>query len=624
MTTWERSGRRNLLAMLLRPAPSTAPTVDAAVLRATALASPQVQSLVVPVLIVVAAASWLGGALSVDYAAMTDLGLVSVLPPAALLGPVLLLLAFVLTLGALHRTALLIVETVLLVVMLFGMPALTEPEVSLRVVYRHAGVAQYIQDTGTIDPTVDAYFSWPGFFALLAVLEDVTGLDPVTVMGPWAPVAFQLLNLAPLFILLRSAAPRTTVAWVGIWIFYLTNWIAQDYLAPQALGYFLYLVVIATMVVWFPRAEQDEDEPLTRTLLDGTATRPVIVGSPQQRMILIVLILLMFGAVVPTHQLTPFVFLTGLLAVRVSRRSYATGLITAMATLLLVWFAFMATSYLEGHFVGLVSQVGQVGDVVEANVTNRIGGAPEHEFIVQWRLVSSGILWTLAGLGWVLEVLRGRRHLTSVALAVAPVPLLGMQLYGGEMILRMYLFSLPFVSLFAACAVLGRSPVLRPVRATVVMLVLTAMFASFTLTRYGNERVDYFTPEDRAAVEALYDVASPGMLLLAGSGNLPWKDQDYATYEYRTLDGSDELQEGVGLLTVARRELAAHPEGGYLILTESQERYADSLGLFPRGELDRLARAMPVARDFSLAWERGDASIYRYNGPTDTDQGDGS
>ena len=38
-----------------------------------------------------------------------------------------------------------------------------------------------------IDPDIDAYFNWPGFFTLLATVLGATGLDPVAV-ALWAPV----------------------------------------------------------------------------------------------------------------------------------------------------------------------------------------------------------------------------------------------------------------------------------------------------------------------------------------------------------------------------------------------------------------------------------------------------
>ena len=46
---------------------------------------------------------------------------------------------------------------------------------------------------------------------------------------------------------LRCAA----VVWLAIWLFYLMDWIGQDYLSPQAFGLFLFLVAIAVITRWF-------------------------------------------------------------------------------------------------------------------------------------------------------------------------------------------------------------------------------------------------------------------------------------------------------------------------------------------------------------------------------------
>ena len=39
--------------------------------------------------------------------------------------------------------------------------------------------------------------------------------------------------------------------WAGVWIFFATNWVGQDYFSPQGLVYALYLVVLAILLTWF-------------------------------------------------------------------------------------------------------------------------------------------------------------------------------------------------------------------------------------------------------------------------------------------------------------------------------------------------------------------------------------
>jgi hypothetical protein len=65
--------------------------------------------------------------------------------------------------------------------------------------------------------------------------------------------------------------------------------------------------------------------------------------------------------------------------------------------------------------------------------------------------------------------------------------------------------------------------------------VTCLLLGLFQYTRYGNERLDFFTTGDVAAVRALYEFAPPGSYLVAGSYNLPWRYRDYASYTYTSV-----------------------------------------------------------------------------------------
>ena len=98
----------------------------------------------------------------------------------------------------------------------------------------------------------DARFSWPGTFSLGAVLAGFTGVNTVDFLR-WAPLVFELLYLPPLLVIARCSGVGVRAGWLGVALFYATNWIDQDYFSPQALNYLLYLVVLATVLAcWQP------------------------------------------------------------------------------------------------------------------------------------------------------------------------------------------------------------------------------------------------------------------------------------------------------------------------------------------------------------------------------------
>ena len=115
------------------------------------------------------------------------------------------------------------------------------------VAWRHVGIAESLVSSGQVTAQADAYFSWPGFFALIGTFSRASGIQALD-LTPWAPVVNGLLWLAALALVIRALTPDKRRLWLSLWVFCLGNWIDQDYLSPQAFGFFLYLVVIALLL----------------------------------------------------------------------------------------------------------------------------------------------------------------------------------------------------------------------------------------------------------------------------------------------------------------------------------------------------------------------------------------
>ena len=98
-----------------------------------------------------------------------------------------------------------------------------------------------------MDPLIDAYFNWPGFFAGLGALLQVTHVPPVT-LALVAPALNGLLWMLGVCLVVRALTSRQHHIWLAAWLFTLFNWIDQDYLSPQAFAYFGYLVVAGLLL----------------------------------------------------------------------------------------------------------------------------------------------------------------------------------------------------------------------------------------------------------------------------------------------------------------------------------------------------------------------------------------
>ena len=552
---------------------------------------------------------WAGAIGDVNPREINDLGLASVLPGRVLFSLVLLTVSFCVLL---HRRPLNVPVAVLhlgiLIFMLYGMTSFIEEVPRFAVSWRHAGVADYLVQHGSVDPKIDAYFNWPGFFALAAMFTKLTGYKNPIALAAGAPIYFNLLYLGAVAMIMRSATSDARVVWLGSWIFFISNWVGQDYFSPQALSYFIHLMILGLLLTWFRRERYrsaDGDAADTALLPSGTAWR---------RVGLLAVAIILFASIVPSHQLTPFATVASVVALVVFRRTTARGLYLLMLVLLVTWISFAAVSYLSGHIARLTSDVGNVSGNTTANVSERLTGSPDHLFVIRIRLVMTAGLWGLALLGLTRRLGRGHRDLTFAVLALAPFPLLGLQGYGGEMLLRVYLFSLPFVAFFVASlfypSLTSRSSWATTGLATLVSL---CVLGSFLFARYGNEKVNQFTEQELQVVDRLYKVAPKGALLVAGSVNVPWRSQGYNDYRYLTLtkvaaDEGQNLPRLADLLTAMRRP----PDGcAFVILGRSQKTYTDLLGIWPPGTLSRLEQQIFNSPLFEQVYSSDDATIYR-------------
>ena len=564
---------------------------------------------------------------TVDMRGLTGLGLVSVLPLWAYLAFLPVTAAFVFGLARPAPSTLLCTAAILaLVLMLYGVASVIEGVPRFSPSYRHIGIIDYITRHGTVDPTIDAYQNWPGMFILASAIMGATGIQDLMGIALWAPVWFNLLFLPPLFVLLDSLTDDRRAVWLGIWFFYLADWIGQDYFAPQAMGFLLFLAATALLIRWFAARELagpgDEllpepswlprlPRPL-RVLTDRirpVAPARVVSLSPVARAGLVAVYLAIFTFAVSGHQLTPFFMIGSVAALVVLGRVRWVSLPVVMAVVVVAWVAFMAVVFLIGHFQNVAGYVGTLSDSLAANLTGRLSGSPDHQLVVYARLAFTALVWLIALIGLARRLRAGRWDVTTAALAAAPFPLFAVQAYGGEMLLRIHLFSLPFMGLLAAFSFVPRkTEILSRVMAVAVFVVTIGLVGSFMLTRYGNERIESYTHGEVAAVDELYAIAPKGSLLTGVIGNLPWKTTLYEGYRYRPV-GSDVYY---GELDQLVADMEAYSGPAYLIITKTQEAYAELiLGATP-AEWTSFERQIFATGRFEVISSTPDATIAQF------------
>ncbi len=559
-------------------------------------------------------------ALALDDAAldrMGGLGLVSVLPTPTLVGAGLLAVVFASLLWtAREHKGLLLVTLLATVVSLHALPAVIETEPRFPTAWQHLGFIDYIDRTGEAVPDLDARWSWPGFFAAAAFVAEACGISDLTEVIRWWPLTVQLLYLAPMFLLTRSMRASWRAKWTGVWIFVLGGWVGQDYFSPQGFTYLLYLVFVAILLVWFraprmlwakARPGEAEVEPTDR----------------RQRTVLLAVLIVLFAATVPAHQLTPFVML-GVLAVLVLiGRSELRGLPVLFGVLVAVWLGFMAEPYWSGHFDELFGGIGGVGGNVTSSVSGRIAeGSSTHKLVLYTRVALAGTVMALACWGWWRRRDHGYRERSLLVLAFIPFLGFGMQSYGGEMALRVFMFALPGAALLAGLALFPRTGVtakerekdqvsLAPLAALMAGLVL---LGGFLVARWGNEPFERTRTGEVAAMEYVYAHDDPTVRLLWLSTDpvddvtpaMPWGARDMEKVEYvPTLAPADPV-----LVSGLVKALKDAGPNSYLMINRSQVVYLQLDAGYSTTWEPRLLTNLDAREDLRRVFANGDVTMY--------------
>ena len=423
---------------------------------------------------------------------LSEYGLVGSFRPTFFVGLTLLTLASSLLWFTRQRAdAMSLMQIVLLVAILWLLPYLLETTPRFRTSYKNFGAVDWLLEGHGFAPSEVFYHNWPLFPLVMVGFIQLTGIDPLDLMGLF-PFVIQLAYLPPLLVFLRTLIPDSgNRVWAGIWFFYLLNWTGQDYFSPQA---FVFLIVLILLAVLAHTATRRRGE----------------FGAP-----LMSLTLALYGAIVLTHTLTALLMLGLVAALVLFRMVRPWPIVVTIAMMFLAWQLYGAFPYFEVEDQDVLDSVYDPMEFVGLNVSKRLEGAPGHQAIAQLRMLSTVIAFLLVFACFALralykpdvsdEVVSSKGWLTTIKsrlwlsvpsvkfglllqaaiFAVAPI-----YVYGGEILIRVLLFSLPLLAVLLVGTLSVRGPVV------LTAVVLAAMAPLHPLTHYGNEAYDYVSPAE--------------------------------------------------------------------------------------------------------------------------------
>ncbi len=568
----------------------------------------------------------------VDLSKMSDLGLVTVLPFSFYFALFVLTISFAIQAYRARNLPMIFLHIVVLIFIIHGTPQILYGTIRYSWAWKHIGIIDYIQRNSSVNPDItylNVYQNWPGFFSFGALFNQLSGIDSARVYAGWAPVFFNLLDIGPLVLIFRSLTRDRRLIFTGTWFFYLGNWIGQDYFSPQALAYFLYLVILAVVLRWLRVARIPERVEIQRwvksaplaAVIQKLFIRTITSGYPEsslgkfQRAGLTAILILIFVAITTSHQLTPFMAISALVALTLFPVLSGKRLALLFAVMTVTWIVYMATAFLNGNLQMMVSTIGSLLGNFSGNLVN-LQGTSQAQILIAF--MDRGLTAFVIGLA-LLGILTRLRHNTwdvpAVLLMVSPLLMLAASAYGGEILFRVYYFSLPFLAFFAAALFYPKISSGHSFSAAIIIYISLIMLAGFTFAYYGKENMNYFSPQEITASDYLHQIAPPGSLIMDGTTSWPFLYKNYDEYTYVTISTFSEkgeqkvISDPVDTIT----QIMSNYPAAYLVINHSQVAEENLTYALPPGSLEHIQAVLINSPRFKVVYQNQDAIIFTLN-----------
>ena len=569
------------------------------------------------ILAAIAVVVWAVGLRTVQAGELSGYGLLGALSPMTLAAYPLLLVADVWELSrAQRRSWVLAVMTFLLTFLVLGLQPLVESAGRLPVAWLHVGYTEQIASTGHTLGSFDARFSWPAFFSAAAFLAKAAGMSSPAPFLVWAPLVLGGLTVLACRALAAAVFGTRRAGWLATWIFLLANWTEQEYFSPQGVAMVVFVAALALTVRY-----------LLRTPLVAPDGEPV-VPTARDRVWAQILLVVLAAALAPTHQLTPYVLIGVLFLLVLSRRLIGGWKLAVAATVpTVVWFVVGAHDYWSGHLSTITSAIGHLDSSLKQGVGDRIAGNGGHHLMATGRLSITVVMAVAAAIGAVILLRAGfGRNVLLPLLAVLSFGLAVLQPYGGEVLIRSYLYALPWLAILAAVPVArllgeritgvraGEPAVTVPAARTArswrvvtvasVTVLLSAVGLSTVAARGGNDAYVMATAADRTAMDYVYGHAATGDSVIALLWYVPLRSDRVSELTQAAADvyarKSPNCDTAGGIATCVAR-------GGadWIVVNPQQEAGGEIVDGFPVGWMDQAVNTLVATYGYRVVFTAG-------------------
>jgi hypothetical protein len=358
---------------------------------------------------------------------------------------------------------------------------------------RHVGVVDFIRVNGFLDAGSDIYQAWPGLFAAGAWISDAAGIADAMELATWFPLLTTVATTIAVRVLAGRFTGSSLRAWSAAALFTLANTLNIAYFAPQSAGLLLAVIVLGLIVA--PPADE----------------------SPADRRLRWVLIAVLTCVGTVTHQISPFLLVSALIALALVRIIRPWWIPLAVAVPPVAWAAAnygVLDRFLSWDAFGRIFS--NASPPEHASTTLPVSLATRLVFLAPAAiLVVVGLLAVIGAIR-----LRNRVALGLLAAAASPISLLAASNYGQEAIFRVALFALPWLAILAVLGLPRSFGSRTPTTLVAVALTATTLFV---VNAYGQTGLDWarVVRNDAADATRMFEtVAQPGgALVVVGTAN---------------------------------------------------------------------------------------------------------
>ncbi|MGI9597751.1 MAG: hypothetical protein ACR2QK_16425 [Acidimicrobiales bacterium] len=404
-------------------------------------------------------------------------------------------------------------------------PHLAHDQFRFQTVWTHVGFVRVIDETGSGDVLIDARFAWPGFFGVfMAPLANVNEQTLDIIMRLWPTAVLRATAILVSALATRGSPTVPLIGPLSAVAYILLAWTGQDYFSPQSFGFTAYLAMLVLLESGPLRTSPalSASVPFLARFAAAGGDRPTARSTP----VFVALIILSFGSIV-SHPLAPFFICMGMVILGLYGRTVAWRLLVLIAVAYVMWFFITAEPWWTTQLDKMVGQIGSFFTNLESSTTSRVAtSSPEHVFVAAVRTwVGIGTFLSVLAIGVAMATERFRHLRPAVPLApLAGIPSMALvlQSYGGEIVFRVVLFTLPM-----AAILIGRVLATVRVRALPVLVpaFVLALLPLLMLSRFGNEAFEMTTDVDREVIEASYERAQDDTLFVLDNGFAPYQDR---------------------------------------------------------------------------------------------------